>query len=172
MSLWDPQVHDDLLNYQVKRIVKLGGAPAIRLCEGGFGITRSQWRLLAALVEDGPRSASGLAERCLMERARTSRLLAPLVDQKLVERLVPEKSPARRTLLAATGKGKDVYARLFPQLANINRRIVRVLSEDEAALLESLLGRVFEQVKRIHAEGDGVAQRADRWRGGRRQMAR
>ena len=103
MSLWDPQVHDDLLNYQVKRIVNLGGAPAIRLCEGGFGITRSQWRLLAALVEEGPRSASALAQRCLIERARTSRLLAPLVDQKLVERLVPEKSPARRTLLAATG---------------------------------------------------------------------
>ena len=61
---------------------------------------------------------------------------------------------------------------LFRQLANLNHRIVRVLSEDEAARLESLLGRVVEQVKRIHAEGDGVAQCADRWRGGRRQMAR
>lgn len=172
MSLWDPKTHDDLLNYQLKRIVNLGGAPAIRLCEGGFGITRSQWRLLAALVEEGPRSASALAERCHMERARTSRLLAALVfDEKLVERVAPEDSPARRTLLAATGKGKDVYARLFPQLANINRRIVGTLSADEAAVLESLLRRVFEQVKRIRVEGDGVAQRADRRRGGRRQIA-
>lgn len=172
MSLWDPKTHDDLLNYQLKRIVNLGGAPAIRLCEGGFGITRSQWRLLAALVEEGPRSASALAERCHMERARTSRLLTALVfDEKLVERVAPEDSPARRTLLAATGKGKDVYARLFPQLANINRRIVGTLSADEAAVLENLLRRVFEQVKRIRVEGDGVAQRADRRRGGRRQIA-
>ena len=42
-----------------------------------------------------------------MERARTSRLLARLVEQKLVERLAPEGSPARRTLLAATEKGND-----------------------------------------------------------------
>ena len=42
-----------------------------------------------------------------MERARTSRLLARLVEQKLVERLAPEVSPALRTLLAATEKGND-----------------------------------------------------------------
>ncbi|OUM00795.1 MarR family winged helix-turn-helix transcriptional regulator [Variovorax sp. JS1663] len=172
MSLWNPQVHDDLINYQLKRIVNLGGQPAVRLCEGGFGITRSQWRLLAALTEEGPRSASALAQRCHMERARTSRLLAQLIDRRLVERVAPEGSAARRNLLAATEQGKDVYARLFPQLVEINRRIIRTLGEEEAALLEGLLGRLFEQVQRIHAEGDGVAQRADRWRGGHRPMAR
>ncbi|WP_076999999.1 MarR family winged helix-turn-helix transcriptional regulator [Variovorax sp. KK3] len=168
MSLWDPQVHDDLLNYQLKRLVNLGGAPAIRLCEGGFGISRSEWRLLAALVEEGPRSPSDLARRCHFERARVSRLLGLLIEQKLVERVAPDGSAGRRTQLSATAKGRDVYERLFPQLAQINRRIVHTLTEDEAATLEGLLARVFEQVLRIHDEGDGIAQRADRWRGGRR----
>jgi hypothetical protein len=30
--------------------------PAIRLCEGGYGIARTEWRLIAALVESGPLS--------------------------------------------------------------------------------------------------------------------
>ena len=42
--LQDPQRHDDLLNYRLKRLVGLGGAPAVRLCEGRFGISRTEWR--------------------------------------------------------------------------------------------------------------------------------
>ena len=40
-----PAEHADLLNYQLKRLVNYGGAPAIRLCEGRYGITRSEWRV-------------------------------------------------------------------------------------------------------------------------------
>ena len=52
--LKQPQEHDDLLNYQLKRLLNLGGAPAIRLCEGRYGVARMEWRLVAALQEDGP----------------------------------------------------------------------------------------------------------------------
>ena len=69
--LADPQEHDDLLNYQLKRLVRLGGAPAIRLCEGRYGIARTEWRLVAALVETGPLSPMALAERAGIEPGRT-----------------------------------------------------------------------------------------------------
>jgi len=162
--LADPRQHDDLLNYRLKRLVTLGGAPAIRLCEGQFGVSRSEWRLVAALVEEGPRSSSDLAARARMEPARVSRLLAALLGKGLVER-VAGAGQARRLLLAPTDKGKKLYADLFPPLAQINRNLMAVLSDTEAAVLEGLLARLTERAQAIHSEGGGVAVRADRWRG-------
>jgi len=162
--LADPRQHDDLLNYRLKRLVTLGGAPAIRLCEGQFGVSRSEWRLVAALVEEGPRSSSDLAVRARMEPARVSRLLAALLGKGLVER-VAGAGQARRLLLAPTDKGKKLYADLFPPLAQINRNLMAVLSDTEAAVLEGLLERLTERAQAIHSEGGGVAVRADRWRG-------
>lgn len=47
--LQHPRKHDDLLNYRLKRLFSLGGAPAVRLCEGRYGIARNEWRMIAAL---------------------------------------------------------------------------------------------------------------------------
>lgn len=165
-ALSDPRYHDDLLNYQLKRLVTLGGAPAIRLCEGAFGITRSEWRLMAALVEEGPRSPSELALRAHVEHARVSRLVTELMGKGLVER-VEQPDDHRRATLAATPKSERLYAELFPQLAQINRRIMAVLDEDEAGVLEDFLRRLTQRAQEIHDAGGGVEARADRWRGSR-----
>lgn len=170
-SLSDPQRHDDFLNYQLKRLVTMGGAPAIRLCEGRFGVARSEWRLVAALVEDGPRSSSDLADRAGMEAARASRLLTQLLAKGLVRR-DPTNDSQRHHMLTATPKGERLYAELFPLLAQINRNLMAVLTESEALVLADLLGRLTERAKGIRDEGGGVSERADRWRGqGRRPRA-
>ena len=44
-----PQGLDDLLLYRLSRLLGVAGAPVIRLCEGQFGITRREWRVLALL---------------------------------------------------------------------------------------------------------------------------
>ena len=36
---------------QGRRVLVTGGAQVIRLCEGTFGITRREWRILALLAE-------------------------------------------------------------------------------------------------------------------------
>jgi DNA-binding MarR family transcriptional regulator len=163
--LSDPQVHDDLLNYQLKRLVTLGGAPAIRLCEGEFGMARSEWRLMAALVEGGPLSPTALAARARMERARVSRLLTVLMEKGLVLRSDSGRD-ARRAVLSATPRSFEIYARLFPKLADINRRLMAVLSDEEAQVLEACLSRLTQRAQEIYDAGGGVDARADRWRGG------
>lgn len=160
-----PAEHDDLLNYQLKRLVNYGGAPAIRLCEGRYGITRSEWRVLAALVEGGPRSPSGLAERAFMQRPVVSRMLGLLVRKRLARRL----ATGTHTEVEATAAGRRLYAELFPQLALINRRLMAALDDDEARQLEVLLDKLWQRAREIYAEGGGVDVRADRRRGGSRR---
>jgi len=72
-SLARPRGQKDLLNYRLKTLLALSGAPGLRLFEGGFGIARAEWHLLAILVEDGAMSPSELGRRAQMESARASR---------------------------------------------------------------------------------------------------
>ena len=136
--LANPREHDDLLNYQLKRLVSAGGAPAVRLCEGLYGITRQEWRVLAALVESGAMGSSALAERCQIERAVVSRQIGVLVGKQLVRRLA-RSAKRPRAEVETTTAGAELYAALFPQLAEINRRLMAVLDEAESLQLERLL---------------------------------
>lgn len=166
-GLADPTEHDELLNFRLKRLVKLGGAPAIRLCEGRYGVTRQQWRMLAAVVESGPMSPSMLAEVVKQERALVSRHVTELVAKNLVRR-VEFAGDRRRAELGATPAGHRLYEELFPLLAQINRRLMMALDAGEAAMLERVLDKLTARARQIHAEGGGVAARADRRNGGSR----
>jgi DNA-binding MarR family transcriptional regulator len=164
--LQHPACHDDLLNYQFKRLFTLGGAPALRLCEGRYGVTRVQWHLLAKLVELGGMSATAVNRAAGMEQAKASRGITDLVQMGLVQRVDADGGK----LLAATDGGQAVYAELFPQLADINRRLMAVLDDNEADLLERTLTKLHVHALALYAEGGGVDARANRRQGGSRKV--
>ncbi|MDB5900715.1 MAG: transcriptional regulator, MarR family [Ramlibacter sp.] len=164
--LQHPECHDDLLNYQFKRLFTLGGAPALRLCEGGYGVTRAQWQLLAKLVELGPVSATSVGRAAGMEQAKASRGITDLVQMGLVQRVPAE----RGNLLVATEEGQGMYAELFPQLVQINRRLMAVLDQAEADLLERTLAKLLAHALALYEDGGGVDARANRRQGGSRKV--
>ena len=166
--LKQPQEHDDLLNYQLKRLLNLGGAPAIRLCEGRFGVARMEWRLLAALHEDGAMPLSALVRRTDIDQARVSRTIASLVLKGLVCR--HRRPDGSRPILDATPSGHHLYDELFPALAEINQRIMAVLDEAESRQLEGFLQRLTAQAREILQQGGGVDVRTDRRLGGTRRL--
>jgi DNA-binding MarR family transcriptional regulator len=168
-ALSNPTQHDHLLNYQLKRLLTIGGAPAIRLCEGRYGIARQEWRLVAALVEHGPLSPGELARESHIEFARVSRTIKSLNAKGLVER-VTVSNDRRRASLAATDKGQQLYRELFPQLAAINARLMTVLTTAEAVLLEDFLARLTARAEAVHAAGDGVPVKTGRHLGGSRRI--
>jgi DNA-binding MarR family transcriptional regulator len=168
-SLRDPRRHDDLLNYQFKRLLALGGAPAVRLCEGQFGIARLEWRMLAGLVEGGPMSPSTLVTRTGMDQARASKAVASLVHKKLAAKQ-PDAADRRRCALSATTAGKTLYAQLFPQLAEINRRLASVLDDDELQVFERCLRKLTDHARQLSVDGAGVSVKADRRLGGSRRV--
>ena len=166
--LKDPREHDDFLNYRIKRLLNLGGAPAIRLCEGRHGVARMEWRLVAALEEDGPMSPSALVQRTEIDQARVSRAIDRLQEKGLVLR-THDATDRRRAMLALTEAGHALYRELFPALAQINRRIMAVLDESEALALEGYLQRLTDQARAILDDGGGVDVRTDRRLGGSRR---
>jgi len=166
--LAEPREHDDLLNYRIKHLLRMGGAPAVQLCEGGYGVTRRQWRFVAALVEGGAMSPSALAERIELPRTVVSRTIIELIGKGLIERRAEGRTSAaaRHTRVAASAEGRRLYAELFPRLAAINRRLMEVLDAEEVVVLDRCLTKLTAQARRILEEGAGVEVRADRRHGG------
>lgn len=165
-SLHDPRSPDDLLNYRLKRLFSLGGAPVVRLCEGRYGISRREWRLLALLVDAHPMSPSELAERAHLDLARTSRVIAALVEKQLARRDA-RADDRRRAVVTATAAGARLHRQLFPQIASINARIVSVLDDAQLDALDGFLQALTRQAEEINASVQ-LDSRADRRRGGRR----
>lgn len=62
MSFQHPTRCDELLNFRIARLLSVSGALQIRLCEGRFGISRREWRLIAMLADHGVLSPSELAQ--------------------------------------------------------------------------------------------------------------
>src|SRR5215831_5079836 len=96
---------DDLLLYRLSHLLAVGGSMVIRLCEGRFGITRREWRVIARLAQEQELLSSELAERIQLDRARTSRAVSSLVAKKLVRRSTGV-SDRRHARLALTERGR------------------------------------------------------------------
>lgn len=132
---------NDLLLYRCARLSATAGTMIVRLCEGRFGITRREWRMVAMLADAGALAPSQLAEAVQLDRARTSRAASSLVTKGLVQRSV-RASDQRYALLELSAAGSALHAELFPLVAQINRELLAGFSADEVAQLQALLERL------------------------------
>lgn len=162
--LGEPTSLDDLLLYRLSRLLATSGSMVVRLCEGRYGITRREWRVLALLAQEEGLLSSQLAERARLDRARTSKAITSLVAKKLLRR---ETRPGdrRQATLALTDEGRAVYAALFPQVQEINRELLAALGAAEVLPLDSMIGRLQGKADAMVAQAE--LPKADRRRGGR-----
>lgn len=157
---------EDLLLYRLGRLSAVAGAMVVRLCEGGYGITRREWAVIAQLYENGSLPPSALAERMHRDRARTSRTLSALVQKQLVLRTIPahDRRSARVTLTPA---GRQLYNVLMPQIQAINSQIISALQPEDAARFDESLERMQARTEALLTELSPALPRANRRQGQR-----
>ena len=168
MSLAHARTVDDLLNYRLSCLLASSGAMVTRLCEGRYGITRREWRLIALLAAHGAMSPSELAERAHLERARISRHITELVEKKLIRR-VALADDRRRAEVDLTAEGQALYQELFPQSVGFNNEVLAALSPEELRVFEAALAKLTERADTILA-AKPVTEKADRRHGGARKL--
>ena len=94
---------------------------------------------------------SVLAERAHLDRARTSRAISTLVEKQLVTRTTAP-SDRRGARLALTVQGQRLYQDLMPEVQEINRRILSVLSPEDMVQLDSYLARLHASAQTLKSE--------------------
>lgn len=145
-----PLTIDDMLLYVLWVIQTNAGRAVVQLCETEFGISRREWRLLAHLAGNEGLQPSELALRTGLDRARTSRALTTLVQKRLVQR-IPRPGNRREVVLQLTDAGRALHARLLPRVADIQGRLLSVLTQGEVGQLSELLGRLAKQAQTMGA---------------------
>ena len=169
MSFSQPATVEDLLNYRLSTLLAASGAMITRLCEGRFGITRREWRLICLLAAHGALSPSDLAARAHLERARVSRHITDLVAKALLAR-VRVAEDGRRALVALTPNGNQLYRELFPQSVRLNNMLLQGLEPGELAVFDQVLSRLTDHAEQL-ARSDLLQEKADRRHGGSRRFA-
>jgi len=162
--LAQPSTLDDVLLYRLSRLLGTAGSMVIRLCEGSYGITRREWRVIAVLAQGEDLLSSQLAERAQLDRARTSKAITSLVAKQLVRR-EPRPGDRRQAALALTDAGRALYAQLFPQVLRINHDLLAALPGREVESLDQALDLLQRQAQTLVAQAQ--LPKADRRRGGR-----
>jgi DNA-binding MarR family transcriptional regulator len=157
---------EDLLLYRLGRLSSVAGAMVVRLCEGGYGITRREWSVVAQLYENGSLPPSALAERMHRDRARTSRTLTALVAKRLVLRTIPAHD-RRSALVSLTPAGSQIYEVLMPQIQAINSQILKALQPEEAAQFDEALERLQARAQTLLTELSPDLPKANRRQGQR-----
>ena len=163
-----PAALDDLLLYRLARLTASAGGMVIRLCEGRFGITRREWRVLALLAQNPGSMSSQLAERAQLDRARTSRAVTSLVAKQLIARQAGQ-ADRRQARLAVTPEGRALYDELFPLICGIHHELLGVLDAEQLDALDKSLQRLQSRAESMGAHAD--LPKAGRRRGGRARRA-
>lgn len=112
-----------------------------------FGISITEWRVLAVLGRYPDLSAGGVAERTAMDKVAVSRAVARLLKTGLIEREI-HGSDRRRSVLRLSRAGYRVYDQVVPMALDYERELLAALSEEERALLDRLLTRLDHASRR------------------------
>jgi DNA-binding MarR family transcriptional regulator len=108
-----------------------------------FGLTVTEWRILAVLGRYPDLSAGEVAERTAMDKVAISRAVTSLLESGRLKRRV-HGSDRRRSVLALSAKGYKVYDEVAPLALAYEQRLLGMLKADERQALDRLLTRMEE----------------------------
>ncbi|MBD1206669.1 MAG: MarR family transcriptional regulator [Rhodobacteraceae bacterium] len=112
--------------------------------KAAYGLTRTQWRVLANLGKFGSMTARDICRISHIEKTKVSRAVAALEEQGLLSRTT---SPLdrRAEILALTDAGRAVFADLGQRAIEYDRALRARLGTQIAADLDDLLRRIIAE---------------------------
>lgn len=109
--------------------------------EQRFGLSVTQWRVMAILGRHDDLAARDVALRTAMDKVAVSRALTGLLQRKLVSRKVAS-SDRRASQLRLTAAGRRIHDQIVPLALEHERRLLRRLDGDEQRWLRRILDRL------------------------------
>jgi DNA-binding MarR family transcriptional regulator len=106
-----------------------------------FGLSVTEWRVIAILGRFPAIPASQVVERSAMDKVAISRAVRRLIDAGLVLREADD-SDRRAKPLKLSEAGQGVHAAIAPAALDYERRLLAALSPNEQAALNALIDKL------------------------------
>lgn len=112
--------------------------------KAAYGMTRTQWRVLANLGKFGSMTARDICTISHIEKTKVSRAVAALEADGLLSRSI---SPLdrRAEILCLTERGREVFADLGQRAIDYDRSLRAKIGPEIAAQLDDLLRRIIAE---------------------------
>lgn len=117
-----------------------------------FALSITEWRIMAVLGEYPGASADEVSLKIQIEKSIVSRALHKLLARHLVGREV-DASDRRRQNLTLSKTGLEIYQQVVPVSYDYEERLQQCFSEQERAVFDSLIERLYEHAENIDLEG-------------------
>lgn len=137
---------ENFLPYRLSVLAQVVSESLHDLYAGPFGLTVTQWRVMAALGRFAPLTASDVGQRIVMDKVAVSRAVAGLMKRGLVERAT-DRADRRRASLRLSARGRAMHDRIVPLALEYEERLYSALSAEEQQRFDALSDRLF-----IHAQ--------------------
>ncbi|PSJ45011.1 MarR family transcriptional regulator [Zobellella taiwanensis] len=139
---------DDFVPYKLMRVAELVGTGLAAFYREEFGISRPEWRLLAAIGHREQVIARELAELTCMDKVKVSRGLQGLEQKGLIARR-PLPEDQRAALVCLTPAGQDLYQRMVPRVLEWEARLIDCLSASEYRDMVNGLDRLITRLDEL-----------------------
>ncbi len=139
---------ENFLPYRLSVLAQLVSESLHDLYAGPFGLTVTQWRVMAALGGFAPLTASEVGARIVMDKVAVSRAVAGLLKRGLIER-VPDATDRRRAPLELSAQGRTMHGRIVPLALAYEERLYEGLTSEQRKMFDDLADRLFAQAKQL-----------------------
>lgn len=112
--------------------------------KSAYGMTRTQWRVLANLGKFGSMTARDICAISHIEKTKVSRAVAALEADGYLSRL-PSPQDRRAEILTLTAQGRTVFDDLGQRALDYDRSLRAQLGPVFAAKLDDLLRRIIAE---------------------------
>jgi DNA-binding MarR family transcriptional regulator len=139
---------EQFLPYRLSILAQLVSGSLHALYAQPFGLTVTQWRVMAALGRFAPLTASEVGNRIVMDKVAVSRAVAGLLQRGLVERAV-DSADRRRASLRLSARGSAMHARIVPLALAYEAKLYDALTPQERKSFNRLADRLFARAEAL-----------------------
>lgn len=142
-----PFILDDFLPYQLAVVAERVSRQFARHYREMFGLSRSEWRVVAHLSQQSAVSVREIAAQAELDKSKVSRAVSRLEAQGYVTK---SGSPSDRRLvvLALTDKGQEMIRALTPIAEQYQADVLRDLASDADGFRRALKRLMAEPQQR------------------------
>ena len=138
--------------YRVARLADAVSRAVAPVYAERFGLSRDEWRVLAALAEENQMKTTDLIAHTTLDKMQVSRALARMESAALIER-APDPEDGRARIVRPTGAARKLYQKIVPMVQAREAFLLEALTPQEREVLLGAMDKVMERALQLERQG-------------------
>ncbi|MFG1347388.1 MarR family transcriptional regulator [Xanthobacter autotrophicus DSM 431] len=142
----------DFFPYRLAVLAERVSMAVAQLYADRFGISRAEWRVLAALGVNAAMAARDISAYSTLDKMQVSRAVARLEEAGLVTRATDD-ADRRAKILTLTPAGRALFRKIVPLAKAREEDLLQDLNAEERAVLEQAMDKVLARAQGLVERG-------------------